>query len=114
MTADIHVVRRALLIGVIECLGMVWAVGHEKPHTAAPSPAAKNDVRAEIDAHAAQWLKDSDVPSYAVAYIEDGKVAWTAVYGEQSREVCGQRNARRRIDEGDCSGTSHDAAERND
>ena len=36
MTPDIHVVRRALVIGVIECVGMVWAAGQEKPHTAAP------------------------------------------------------------------------------
>jgi CubicO group peptidase (beta-lactamase class C family) len=43
--------------------------------------------RSEIDAHAAAWLKESDVPSLAVAYIENGKIAWTAVYGEQSPGV---------------------------
>jgi CubicO group peptidase (beta-lactamase class C family) len=32
-------------------------------------------------------LKESDVPSVAVAYIEDRKVAWTEVYGEQSPGV---------------------------
>ena len=53
----------------------------------APTVAANEDGRAEIVAHAAEWLKESDVPSAAVAYIKDGKVAWTAVYGEQSPGV---------------------------
>jgi CubicO group peptidase (beta-lactamase class C family) len=35
----------------------------------------------------AEWLKESDVPSVAVAYIQDRKVAWTKVYGEQSPGV---------------------------
>jgi len=33
------------------------------------------DGRAEIDARAAEWLKVSNVPSLAVTYIENGKVA---------------------------------------
>jgi CubicO group peptidase (beta-lactamase class C family) len=45
------------------------------------------DARAQIDAHVAEWLKESDVPSVAVAYIKEGKVASTAVYGEQSPGV---------------------------
>jgi CubicO group peptidase (beta-lactamase class C family) len=45
------------------------------------------DGRAEIDAHLPEWLKESDVPSVAVAYIRDRKVAWTEVYGEQSPGV---------------------------
>jgi CubicO group peptidase (beta-lactamase class C family) len=36
-------------------------------------------------------LKESDVPSVAVAYIEDRKVAWTEVYGEQSPGVAATR-----------------------
>ena len=50
---------------------------------------SRKDGRAEIDAHAAEWLKESDVPSVAVAWIEDRKVAWTTVYGEQSPGVAG-------------------------
>jgi hypothetical protein len=38
----------------------------------------------KIDAHVSEWLKESDVPSVAVAHIRDRKVAWTEVYGEQS------------------------------
>jgi len=34
-----------------------------------------------------EWLRENDVPSVAVAYIEDRRVAWTAVYGEQSPGV---------------------------
>jgi CubicO group peptidase (beta-lactamase class C family) len=40
-----------------------------------------------MNAHAAEWLKESDVPSVAVAYIEHRNVAWTEVYGEQSPGV---------------------------
>jgi CubicO group peptidase (beta-lactamase class C family) len=45
------------------------------------------DNRAILDEKAPQWLKDHDVPSVAVAYIEKGKLAWTAVYGRQSPGV---------------------------
>ena len=44
-------------------------------------------MRAHLDQNAARWLKQYDVPSVAVAYIENGKLAWTAVYGEQSPGV---------------------------
>ena len=53
---------------------------------AAPSPAAKA-LRAQLDQQTAQWLKQFDVPSVAIAYIENGRLAWTAVYGEQSPGV---------------------------
>ena len=56
------------------------------PRASAQSAAAHNG-RAEIAAHAAEWLKETDVPSVAIAYIEHGRVAWTAVYGEQSPGV---------------------------
>src|ERR1700683_3772636 len=69
------------------CVTMIPAGGQEKAQSTDRTGAAKKDGRAEIDAHAAEWLKESDVPSVAVAYIEDGKVAWTEVYGEQSPGV---------------------------
>lgn len=47
----------------------------------------KATLRAQLDANASQWLKQHDVPSVAVAYIENGKLAWTAVFGEQSPGV---------------------------
>src|ERR1700683_3791413 len=79
--------RRALVVAVMGCLSMIPAAGQEKAQSTARTVAAKKDGRAEVDAHAAEWLKESDVPSAAVAYIEDRKVTWTAVYGEQSPGV---------------------------
>ncbi len=60
--------------------------------TAAKDPPAKpassaQNLRTQLDRQAPQWLQQSDVPSVAVAYIEHGKLAWTAVYGEQSPGV---------------------------
>jgi CubicO group peptidase (beta-lactamase class C family) len=66
---------------------MFGVAGQEKAQSSPPTVAAENDGRAEIDAHATEWLKESDVPSLAVAYIEDQRVKWTAVYGEQSPGV---------------------------
>jgi CubicO group peptidase (beta-lactamase class C family) len=66
---------------------MIPAAGQEKAQSTAGAVAPRKDGRAEIDAHAAEWLKESDVPSVAVAYIENRRVAWTAVYGEQSPGV---------------------------
>lgn len=50
----------------------------------APEPVA---VPPAIETGAPQWLAQSDVASVAIAYIEDGRVAWTAAYGEQSPGV---------------------------
>jgi CubicO group peptidase (beta-lactamase class C family) len=47
----------------------------------------KSDLKAQLGQKTPQWLKQYDVPSVAIAYIENGKVAWTAVYGEQSPGV---------------------------
>jgi len=69
------------------CVSLIPAAGQEKAQSTGRTVATKNVGRAEIDAHAAEWLKESDVPSVAVAYIEDRRVAWTAVYGEQSPSV---------------------------
>jgi CubicO group peptidase (beta-lactamase class C family) len=82
--------KALVVVAVIVVMG--WAstmpaAGQEKSRSTARTVAAKKDGRAEIDAHAAGWLKVSDVPSVAVAYIEDRRVSWTAVYGEQSPGV---------------------------
>jgi hypothetical protein len=50
-------------------MGTILAAGQHKEQSAARTVAAKKDGRAEIDAHAAEWLKESDVPSVAVAYL---------------------------------------------
>src|SRR5450631_3256119 len=78
---------KALVVAVIGYVSMIPAAGQEKAQSTARTIAAKKDGRAEIDAHAAEWLKESDVPSVAVAFIKDRSLAWTTVYGEQSPGV---------------------------
>jgi len=78
---------KALAVAVTSCVSMIPATAHKDAQSAAQTVAATKDGRAEIDAHVAEWLKESDVPSVAVAYIQDRKVAWTEVYGEQSPGV---------------------------
>ena len=78
---------KAVLIAAASCASMIPATAlHEAQSTTEMAAAAKTG-RADIDAHVAEWLKDSDVPSVAVAYIQDRRVAWTRVYGYQSPGV---------------------------
>lgn len=77
-----HVTTTVALTALVICASALAT-----PQASAQSGATNNSGRAEIAAHAAEWLKESDVPSVAVAYIEHGKIAWTAVYGEQSPGV---------------------------
>src|SRR6202167_3172910 len=79
--------RKTLVVAAMGCMGTIPAAAPHRQQSTARTVAAKKDGHAEIAAHAAEWLKQSDVPSVAVAYIEDRKVAWTAVYGEQSPGV---------------------------
>jgi CubicO group peptidase (beta-lactamase class C family) len=76
--------RKVLVCIAITCLS---SIGGRAQESVRPKTVAAKDGRAQLDAHAVEWLKESDVPSLAVAYIENGKVAWTAVYGEQSPGV---------------------------
>lgn len=76
---------KALVVVVIACISMMPDRAQEAQSSSRTVDAKKR--RSEIDSHAAAWLKESDVPSLAVAYIENGKIAWTAVYGEQSPGV---------------------------
>jgi CubicO group peptidase (beta-lactamase class C family) len=66
---------------------MITATAHKEAQSSAQTVEATKTSRAEIDAHVAEWLNESDVPSVAVAYIKDRRVAWTQVYGEQSPGV---------------------------
>jgi CubicO group peptidase (beta-lactamase class C family) len=78
---------KVLAVAVMGCMSATLAAGQNMERSTASIVAAKENGRAQIAAHAAEWLKESDVPSMAVAYIKDGKVAWTEVYGEQSPGV---------------------------
>lgn len=42
---------------------------------------------AALDAQAPGWLAEHGVPSLAVAYVRDGAVQWTRVYGQQAEGV---------------------------
>lgn len=55
-------------------------------HTRAPDRTA-DSLRAVMDQKAPAWLAEHRVPSIAVAYVRDGAVAWTRVYGEQGPGV---------------------------
>jgi CubicO group peptidase (beta-lactamase class C family) len=79
--------RKTLVVAAMGCMGTILAAGPHGEQSTAPTVAAKKDGHTDIAAHAAEWLKESDVPSVAVAYIEDRKVAWAEVYGEQSPGV---------------------------
>ncbi len=53
-----------------------------------PRPAdADRSLSLALDQQAPAWLAENDVPSLAVAYIRDGRIQWTRVYGEQSDGV---------------------------
>jgi CubicO group peptidase (beta-lactamase class C family) len=68
------------------------AVGFgQTPHVSAPR-ASQSQIRSELDQKIPGWLKQYDVPSVAVAYIRNGKIDWTAVYGEQSPGVPANAN----------------------
>ena len=57
------------------------------PASAAPADAGAAALLRALDRAAPGWLREHDVPSAAVAYIVDGEIAWTVVYGEQSPGV---------------------------
>jgi CubicO group peptidase (beta-lactamase class C family) len=40
-----------------------------------------------LDEKAPQWLMESNVPGFAVAYVRNGNVQWTRVYGDQAEGV---------------------------
>lgn len=69
----------ALSIFLCACAPMQAQAPNPSP---APSPAL-----AALDAQAPAWLAEHGVPSMAAAYIRDGAVQWTRVYGQQAEGV---------------------------
>lgn len=57
----------------------------ESPPAPAVLPASES--LGQLTERAPRWLRQYDVPSVAVAYIENGQVAWTRAFGEQSPGV---------------------------
>ncbi|MBV9759229.1 MAG: beta-lactamase family protein [Acidobacteriaceae bacterium] len=88
MKVKIRGAAKVLMVAVTSSVSMIPATAHkQEAQSAARTVSSMKDGRAEIDAHIKEWLKESDVPSVALAYIQGRKVAWTAVYGEQSPGV---------------------------
>ncbi len=44
-------------------------------------------LKQSIDARMPTWLAEYNVPAVAIAYIQDGEIAWSVVYGEQEAGV---------------------------
>jgi CubicO group peptidase (beta-lactamase class C family) len=54
---------------------------------AQPEQPTPDELRAKISQDLPGWLKQYNVPSASVAYIANGRLAWTVVAGEQSPGV---------------------------
>jgi CubicO group peptidase (beta-lactamase class C family) len=48
-----------------------------------PAPAEKSQLQLTLDKKVPQWIKVFDDISVAIAYIENGKVSWIAIYGNR-------------------------------
>jgi CubicO group peptidase (beta-lactamase class C family) len=70
-------------------LALGLALGACAPHRSASlvSSSEAFPLAAALDEIAPQWLAEHQVPSIAVAYVRDGRVRWTRVYGEQAPGV---------------------------
>lgn len=75
---------RSLHQGLLAALSLALSILPATAQTPQPSAAT---LRARIQGNLPLWLKANNVPSAAVAYIENGKIAWTVVSGEQSPGV---------------------------
>src|SRR5260370_7762202 len=77
--------RMSAPLDAILCLTLVTLFGVQVSAQSSPTPkvSRESDLQAQVAQKAPLWLKQYDLPSVAVAYIEKGKVAWTAVYVDQ-------------------------------
>jgi CubicO group peptidase (beta-lactamase class C family) len=75
----------ALLLSLAACA--VTLDAQAQPAASTHAPGARATLPATLDARVPGWLAQHRVPSMAIAYVENGAVAWTRVYGEQSAGV---------------------------
>lgn len=75
--------RLAITSGIIACLAACTTRPAPGPPVGASNRHA-DSLRAALDAAASGWLQRYKVPSLAVAYISDDRIAWTRVQGLQS------------------------------
>lgn len=79
------------------CAAVLLAFAGCAPPSSDSSPPASAEGTAELDndlslarrldEKAPRWLMESNVPSLAVAYLRNGSVQWTRVYGDQAQGV---------------------------
>lgn len=75
-------IGRVLTISTLAC-----ACAPVHAQSAHPSSSTPSTPLAALDAQAPGWLAEHGVPSLAVAYVRDGAVLWTRVYGQQAEGV---------------------------
>jgi CubicO group peptidase (beta-lactamase class C family) len=82
---------RSLLIGSVLALTGCEPPSSESSLPASTEQTAEVDIdlslARKLDEKAPRWLMERDVPSLAVAYIRNGSVQWTRVYGDQAQGV---------------------------
>ncbi len=87
-TAMIH---RLKIVTFSAIIGLMLVLAGADLHVATAQETSKAKLDSELphlfDQKVPEWLKKYDVPSAAIAYIKNGKLVWTAVYGEQSPGV---------------------------
>jgi|KBSMisStandDraft_5_1062788.scaffolds.fasta_scaffold04498_7 CubicO group peptidase (beta-lactamase class C family) len=66
---------------VLTCAALFSSALLAAQTSSSPAPAA--ELKRQLDQHAPAWLQEFHVTSASVAYIDDGKIAWTAYYGNQ-------------------------------
>ncbi len=75
-------------IAALTCICLFGCVSVEATDSMATAPSAHAKMlKSELDKAAPQWLAESGTPSVAVAYIENGRLQWSDVYGEQAPGV---------------------------
>jgi CubicO group peptidase (beta-lactamase class C family) len=86
--------RVLLWVAVLAVSACTPATGDPPPANGSTAVAAQprpadvdRSLSLALDQNAPAWLAESDVPSVAVAYIRDGRIRWTRVYGEQATGV---------------------------
>ena len=72
---------KSVIIAVSLLLASALAVAQS------PAPSHAPSLRAKVDVAAPASLARHGVPAVGVAFIEDGRVQWSAVYGEQAPGV---------------------------
>lgn len=87
----------ALAAAVLSLTACAPPPSSDSPPSSEPPPSASTEQSGEVDIDmslphsldekAPRWLMESNVPGLAVAYVRNGSVQWTRVYGDQAEGV---------------------------